>query len=343
MGTKMGWIIATAIVLAVILAFCLIVLFPTSSHPNETLAEGFLELKTVSVPLSGAVGFEAMGHGDAAPDYQRAIEVYLANYADIDAVGDGEHWDDLVEDTAERTWTDPGLKKIQEIHTHVAAAVKRSRMNYTFVHTDKRLDFVFRHPAAEKFWKVAVALRMLANMLEAKGRHAEAARVIRHMLVMGRHMYDEHRAANMGLAGLEIQDFAVRDLGRLFRQWKGSPQGAGRWLEKYELELKPALRIYRKKKEIVWDNVPKDDDFGEPKLNAGDVFNMVEHDEDRAWRVQAIIALGAVKLRWKHHRGNRKEALRLIQKYKANSDEMLAAAAKAADELTEEQFRTSGQ
>lgn len=338
MGTKTGWIIATLIVVGVAIAAMAVIFFPPVSGPSETRSPAMLEMGTVYVPLVRAIGREPTIDGDAGPDYQRAIEIHMNNSPDIEAVGNGDHWDDLV--GADNAWTDPGLKKIKEIHAIVAGAAKKKWMKYTFAFTDKELAFGFHHQAPEKFWKLAVSLRMLADMLAAKGRYAEAAEVIKDILIMGRHMYDEHAVAYMGLTGLEVQEYAAKALQKLYRTWKEAPKEAAGFLQKYETEVGPILNMYRKKKEILWDNIPKNNEAGDPKLAPGDVFNILEHDQDPAWRVQAVIALGALKFRVAG-RGDRKYAFRLIRQCLQSKEPAIAAAAKVADSLTREQFHYS--
>lgn len=337
MGNKTGWILATAIVVAVGIALYLIVFNPSPSPPAETANPGFMELKPIFTPLSKLVTDPTLD-ADAAPDYQRGIELYVANSADITAVGEGDHWEDLVK--ADNAWTDPGLKKLVELYECIKAGTRKKGMKYLSSYSEKELKFGWHFEAPERFWKIAVSLRLLASMYEEKKRFAESAAVIKDMLVLGRHMYDEHGLAQMGLTGLEIQEFAARELQKLYRKWKGAPADAMDPLAKYESEISCILLTYRKKKEILWDNIPKTAENGQPKFSPGDVFNMVMKEEDAAWKAQAIIALGAVRFR-ASARGDRRMADRLITQYLTSKDPLLAAAAKVAKELTVEQFRGS--
>jgi hypothetical protein len=70
----------------------------------------------------------------------------------------------------------------------------------------------------------------------------------------------------------------------------------------------------------------------------GDVFNLAANHADRAIRVEAIVVLGIIR-HGQIGRGDQRTVRKLIDKYLESSDELEAAAAKAAHEMTQEDLR----
>lgn len=337
MGSKLGWIAALGIV--VIVALVAYRLFnPPPSNPVDTTAEGFLELKDTGIPLSTVIGVEPAEPGNAADDYQKASQLRMNHDAEIDTFS--KEFDALVK--REDPWTDPGVKVLKEIHDHVAAGARKKKMEYTFVYTDSRFHFAYHSPGAERLWKVAVAVNQLYLFRDRRKEHAEAEKALKNLLILGHHMLNERRVAHMEQEGLEVQMAAVRGLLSLYGKGKvanvpGHRVGA---LEKYAAALERISANFRKKKQILWDYIPASDHLGRPRIAPGDVFNIAEHDEDRAWRVQAVITLGALKHRLTD-RGDLRKTRELIRRFLQSKDPLLSAAAEAADKLTAEQFRHS--
>ena len=88
---------------------------------------------------------------------------------------------------------------------------------------------------------------------------------------------------------------------------------------------------YSRKHKAIWST----------ELRVGDIFYVAEHDLDRAWRVQAILALGMV--RFGNASGSERElAVETLKKYRQHSEPLYAAAAEAALTMTQEEFRQIG-
>jgi hypothetical protein len=343
-GSKTGWILALALIVVVVGVAYFVVVDPPTSPPRETTVPGFLDLKMVDVPLRDVIGVEPTAPGNAAADYQKAVQVYIPRADDIEHTGDAfegdSHYDRLV--AAENPWTDPGLKACKQIAAHVADGARKKNMEYTFLYSPKRLTFDYHQPHAKYLFKVAVAVHQCFQVHRDRKEYAEADKHIKDMLIYGVHLLNERALPNIGWQGIEIQTTAIQRLQELYKLWAGAPKHRLDAIEKYGDSLRLISANYRQKRRIVWDNIPANDPITfEPRLSAGDVFNMAEYEGDRSWKAQAIIALGAVKFRMTG-RGDLKKARALIKRFLLSDDPVLAAAARAADELTEDQFLHSG-
>jgi len=339
-GSKTGWILAVALIIVVIGVAYFVIVDPPTSLPIDTNVAGFLDLKVVDVPLREVIGVEPTAPGNAAEDYQKAVQVYISSADDIEATGDAPHFDGLV--ASENPWTDPGLKACKQIAAHVADGAKKKNMRYSFLYSPKHLKFGYHHAHAEHLFKVAVGVHQCYQIHRDRKEYAQAEKHLKDLLIYGVHVLSERAFPHVGWQGIEIQTTALQRLQELYKLWAGAPRHRLESIRQYESSLRLVSANYRKKKRIVWDNIPANDPITfEPRLSPGDVFNMAENEKDRAWKAQAIIALGAVKYRVTG-RGDLKKARRLIERFLLSDDPIVAASAKAVDELTEDQFLRSG-
>ena len=340
MGNKTGWILAGGVALGVLAIAFFVIFNPLPSPPRESNAAGFLDLKLVTVPLTDVIQSAPSGPGNAAEDYDKAIDLWEAHREAINATGKVAQYDALVESSD--PWSDPALQACKQIAEHISAGAKKKKMEYTFLYSPKKLAFCFYHRHADQLGGIATPLSHIARIHQDRKEYAAADRCLKDLLILGVHLFNERALPDVGLEGLKIQRAAVQRLQELYSAWENAPARPMDSLQSYERSLKAIVLEYESKKKILWDNIPGFDlRTSRPKLSAGDVYNMAEYEQDRVWRVQAVIALGAVK----HHateRGDIKKTGDLIQHFLASEDPLLAAAAKAANDLTPEQFRQSG-
>jgi len=77
-------------------------------------------------------------------------------------------------------------------------------------------------------------------------------------------------------------------------------------------------------------------------VEAGDVFNIIENDEDRMWRVEGLLLLGPLKFRFEKIERNRVKIDQLIDQYKGHGDPLLKAAAQSADKFDRDDAKEFG-
>ncbi len=100
----------------------------------------------------------------------------------------------------------------------------------------------------------------------------------------------------------------------------------------YRDAVRRVQQAYREKTKIVWNTKP----------SPGDIFYIIENDEDRVWRVQGLLTLGLIRFTALGSRGDKRRIEQLVKKHSAGNDPYLAAAAKAAQNFTKEDFNQIG-
>ncbi len=342
MGSKTGWILALALIIVVVGVMYFVILDPPPSLPRETNAPGFLKLKKFPVSIEEIVGYVPSEPGNAGVDYHKAAELWILHGEAIDSTADVATYDALT--ASADPYSDPAMKACRKIADHVIAGSKKQDMKYTFTFTPKKLKIGYHYEYPEHLFKVAVAVHQLHMVHRDRKEFAEAEKLLQHMFVMGWHIYNEHAVPDMCMTGIEIQMSGIQRLQQLYDRWRDAPhRQRAQACKRYENTLRTVSSIYRRKRKILWDNIPAMDPVThEPLMAPGDVFNIARNDEDRAWRVQAHIALGPLKFRVSS-RGDSKMTRKLIARGKMSDDPFICAAAKAADKFSKDDFRHMGQ
>lgn len=348
MGSKFGWIIAGAVVLAIGGIATYIFVFPSPTDPTgATQKFGFMEVKPIDTPISDVIGYQPRAEGNAADDYQKAIAVYKKNAKAI-----GLAWLHSDELGRGAYALDAGLlKALQTIDDLVAPGTLKASMKYTFVYTPKEFvvglggatrndmeDFSTDptiYAPASQMYRLGTSLELLAYHYYGKKDYAKAEKTLKHVFVVGRHMMDEDSRPVMVQSGIDLQSDAIDLLRAVYRGMGGDHSKQTKAMSAYNSCLKAILDHYEAKTAALWKAVP----------NPGDAFNMAENEKDRAWRVQAILYLGLLNYAIKIDqisRGDARMTTKLIEKYINSSDEFEAAAAKAARDITEAEFKKIG-
>ncbi len=333
-ASKAGWIVAGffALVVLVILGYFLV--FPSSSDRTPATANpDMIKLGSPAVSADVVLGGGATVPGDAAADYRSAVEAFENNLALIGKhIGEGD--DDVDDDDGKSRWniTPEAMVVLKEIASHVRAGAKKANMKYSFVYSPKTFDVTYFYRPADELHKLTSALDTLATSYARQKKYAEAEAVWKAEFALGCHMMNERIRVDMGIRGLNIQDMALGALAWLYAEWGGEHAKRVASVKKYKASLVRLDRLWDDKRKIVWS----------PKPKPGDIFYLIESDEDRAWRVQALLALGVIKFTAMGDRGDKRKLEQLVAKYAAGDDPYLAAAAKAARDFTKEGFNQIG-
>jgi len=331
-GNKLGWIIGIGLVVVVALVITFTVIFPSPSRPTvDTTVRGTLEFKKIDASPVLVLGHEPAGPGNAGDDYAKAVKLYKTSPEEFD-----EALRSRVE-VAMGEWPLTGqvLSAFEQMDRLVAAGAKKKDMEYTFVHTPKTFDVSLSYGPADDLQKLGGALETLALHYYSKKKYAEARKVLEHLFTLGWHMTNERVRVDMVSRGLSVQGTAIETLLSVYKVWDSggndphTAQTAD--LEKYNRARRAMRRTYDRKVKVVWNTKPK----------PGDVFNIIENDKDRAFRVQGLLALGIVKFTART-RGDERRAGDLIKDYSESSDPYEAAAAKAAGAMTRIEFNQLG-
>jgi hypothetical protein len=328
-GAKLGWILSGALVLAlaaVVLMFALGGEEPTP--PTLAIAKaGFFDYQQVNASPVAFIGALPTGAGDAADDYRQAVEAYRAKAeAIIDAAGNRDQ-------IAEGKYKPSAAAQdaMEKIYAHVAAGAAKKEMRYT---TPELIAVRYANEPASQLVRLGEPLLTLAAGHMAASRHEEAEKVLRAMFILGWHMERERVRPGMTLHGMEIEGGAMGPLGDLYSTWqKDRHESQLKAMEEYGRELdRVAADCEHKLTKVLWRLTP----------NPGDVFATVERDKDRAWRVEALLIVGAIRFTHDKSAGDQKVARSLLEQCSSDADPFVKAAAAASRALTQEGFAQVG-
>ncbi|MCK5114819.1 MAG: hypothetical protein KAR11_08675 [Phycisphaerae bacterium] len=325
---KSPWTTVLSIGIPAILAAVVIlylanrVMYPSPEPPTTaTTATGALQLQAANAPLADVIGFVPSGEGNAAEDYNRAADYATEHQTELQ-----QGREDIISNRTPQNYHKKVYAKIAEL---MAPALDKQQMQYTFVFTPKKLKVVFTPDGIKKLDTLADVLECLYTHYYFTGQFDKAVQIASQELVLGWHMVNERSRTGMVMDGILLQTRALLSLQNAYR--KQQQTGKAEACAAYRTQLNDALDVLEKKMSSLW------------KLNdssPGDAYNIIENDEDRACRVDAILALGLQKITAKGHRGNDRVRDNLLNKYAQSDDELLRAAAEAAKTCTKTQIET---
>jgi len=319
MASKLGWIVAGLLVVGLLTVIVVTVIIPSPSRPTSlTLKAGFLDLKEVKTPLSELIGSMPSGAGNAADNYVQAVAIAVQKEEEIGQV-------------AREKKGAEGMAALKRIADLVSAGAAKASMEYTFTHTPKSFEVGYRYQPAVDLQKVSGAMYVLATTQYEAKQFAAAEKVLKDMLVMGWHMIRERARVHMVRSGYGVQMDALEGLQSVYSAWGGAHAAKLNVIADYLSDVREILREYDQKQQICWTTKP----------SPGDIYHIVEKDQDRAWRVQGLMALGMLKFK-AESRGDTRKVDELLNRYSNSSDPFEQAAARAAKALTLEEFRQLG-
>ncbi|KPK86712.1 MAG: hypothetical protein AMJ81_00550 [Phycisphaerae bacterium SM23_33] len=333
MGDKLHWLVAGILGTGVAFIIIVLVFFPSPSRPTSaTLGSDKLAELQPRKEITLVLPAKPSAEGDAGDDYHRAIELYKQNHdaivevcARLPQVVAGQ--DKLTE--ADRKLLDP----IQEA---IAAGAAKKGMTYSFRLTPSKIESPYHAAEAADFQNLANVPIFLSCACQAAGEqmYPKAEKCLFDLFTMGYHMMAERARMETILYGVGLQKNACDLLVRLYATKWDKPDRA-RQVRHYAEGLAQIELVYSGHyNRVIW-RLP-------PALNPGDVFNLVENHADRAVRLEAVLALGVVKLTC-NRRGDRMKVRRLIAKKLGSSDPIDREFAKAADALDAELLRRLAQ
>ena len=325
MSTKFGWIAAGLFALAIGGFILKQTVFPSPTRPSITTRRtGFMDRIEVDASITDILGALPTGGGNAGDDYHQAVTIYLAAKQAIeDAIIDlGKGADTGHEDA---------LAALNGMYGHISSGAKKKEMKYLLVHAPKELRVGRKLPEIETLSEVAACMDLLAFYNLANNRLRQAEAIYKDLMIMGWHMAAARSHYHMVTTGFGIQRMGAQGLQSVYRTMGGSFKQRVEALEEYRSAARETGYAYTEKLDLLWKTKP----------HPGDVFNIAENDKDRAWRVQGVLAMGILRYTT-GRRGDTKYNTRLLEEFAKDKDPLLAAAAKAARELTEPEFNLLG-
>lgn len=331
MGNRLGWIIAGLLTLVIVGVFLAVAVFPQPTPPsNRITSPGALDQVELKADPAVILGWSPSGGENAGAYFAQAVRKCKAGRPAIQ---------DLLAKApslanGKETLTDAQSAMLKEIAEAVHAGAQQASMRYVFEFTPKVVEVGAGMPEAGELQDVLNALLLYSASLIGQKDYLPAERVYQDTLMMGYDLTRERARVWTVKMGLGLQSAACGRLEALYNKYMPERKTRLADLSAYRLALSDLTRSYEDKLAMLHQ-------FRSVKENPGDVFNMAENDKDRAWRVEAIATLGVVKF-IAPGRGDKRYAKKLIDRYLSSSDPLEAAAAKAANDLTIEQYRTLG-
>ncbi len=357
MSSKIGWIVAGVIVLVVggvIIGVICNNMYSTTDPTEDTTAAGALDYQDVAVPITTVVPAEPGGSGNAADDYQKAIEIVKPLYEK--AVEDNsEHPQTILDKTAADigTWYPPqvgkpvnravnpeGLELMEKIAAFVAQGATKKEMKYPF--NLEKMEVTFLLPEAKYFQVVSQALSDYAHyQVMVLKKNEEAQKIIFNRFIMGWHMSHDRVYPYFVVVGLEVQAHACHWLGDsdgLYPNWPGH-EGQAEKAQTYVNAIQDVETFFSNKNKYMFSRFTRENELPNP----GDLFNVVQNDKDPCWRVQGLFSLGILKyssalINSDHLSGDSKRRQSLIDEKLKNGTDEEKAAARAAEKFTKDDY-----
>ncbi|MDP7288150.1 MAG: hypothetical protein QGH94_09175 [Phycisphaerae bacterium] len=325
-----GIIVGVILLLVVVGVVAKVFLFPsTDAATRATTKPGAMKLIELDAPILAIIPAEPTGSENAGVHYAKAIEVYLANEKVIFEAAAAISAGDLKADKD----APQSLKALEEMRGHIASGTQQAGMKFLAENSSGTLQVSKSDGNIKNLGMAIDMLDMLGDYYIKNKRTDDANAVFREMFIAGLHMIQARSHMHMVTYGMDIQESALngisraipRDLDPLEARKLRAP------LREYMDALEEFTDKYEKKAEI----------FTKALFDAGDIWNIAENDEDRSWRVQAILAMGLIK--YTHlSKANQSYNNSLIEKFLKSNDPVEKAAATAAKAYSEIEFNTAG-
>lgn len=331
MSNKIGWIIAGALVLVLIVIVIFRATGSSPTPPTEATKNnpGLMEYHALTVSPSLFLQGRLEAPGNAGEDYVKAIAMYRANAEALNQ--ELGHIDQISSGTY--TPKAANLQIIRDILDILTAAGAKKEMKYTLVLTPKEFIVKRSYKPGDDLARLANLLGLLNSADVMNKNYAAMEKSFQACFTLGWHMMSERARATAMLNGIALQQAGLNDLESLYNVWQTEAhkqQLAG--IATYRTELTPLREFTEGKCNIIWKNPP------EP----GDLYRIIENDQDRVFRVDALLFLGAVRYTHAKFPADIRKTAVLLDQYEKSADLFEAAAATAAKKLTPEDFRQVG-
>jgi hypothetical protein len=307
---------------------------PPDGPTSATTAEGVLDTHKVELPLTTVVSQAPDQAGSAMEMYVQAIDRFdQARDGVYDASGTAEGVDDEIRKRIHKSYgralevsltlDQAALASLEEVHDLVDQGAARAEPELLSALDVGRLMVAnpTKVPVQDKFAELYNAQQILSLYYLTRRQFDKAREVLETTFVLGYHVNRSRARGPLSRLGMQIQYFALNNLYLLAKLEDQSDRGQE--LREYHTALNGVHDHTIKKLQLV----------RTANVEAGDVFNIIENDSDRMWRVEGLLLLGPLKFRYENIERNRIKIDQLIEEYKSHADPLLKAAAQTADKF----------
>ncbi len=326
MGNKLGWVLAGVLLIALVGIFLLVVVFP--GHSKSHLDPDDLLLQVQEHKPEHLTGRSMTVDANAGESYYRAIQLSRKHETMIRAAKKR-----LLSQTTERLTAEE-----RGIFDSIAAAVhegsQRKQMNFVLKLEPTVLQVRNSPPPIAAAMETVLYAQQLNGYDHERGGSeadfAAAEQIYHDTLTMGYHFANERKLVATARKGYGIQIDMCNRLRTLYTTHLTAKRDQIPKVVAYKAGMDEVRDLYTKKRNLLATIKMLTE---EP----GSVFDIAENDEDYAWRIEGIMSLGKLKYAVTE-KGDKRHVRKLIDRYKDSDDPMVSAAAKAADEMTHEQY-----
>jgi hypothetical protein len=343
-GNTLGWCIS-AVLLAALLGGVALLNRPLEVSAATEFGRDANNLAVLAFTPPGPRGVTSMpDSGDASQLYRDAITEYDAHRAEYEAFASNGRADAIDRLAALKVL----LRAAPISHAQIFARQPADIVNYDNEHprleTLKALGAIAARAAllaqkAEPSGSAAGSSMGTSVGADNSGNAAQKARpYLEAEFSLGSKLFDERLNAAELLAGLELMSDATAGL-------RKHADGAG------DTQLSRRLKLFDEDRQQLWQSrvmsmlrVLESADAPTIGQHTGDYFYLARHAADRCWRVEAILAMGRLKYFVGEGGtvGDQRAAGKFVRDLAEdpNEDQVIRQAAKAARDLTIEQYRT---
>ena len=310
-GNLVGWILSAVIAVAGAGGLWALSQPPRVSSPSGAFPALLSKVALPTDPRSVAP-LAMNGDCDAGDKYRAAIDEFLANRRRYDA------WYGNAKAAAEA--------KPRAVELLVEAA-ECGRMNL-FRRAPEQVVTYEPEPAVLEAVERLGQMAVQRGMLLRKTQPEEAKRYLGAAFALGYHLYNERLAWREFTAGVNLMVGAAQYLPELEPD-AGRARAIVLFAESADAYKLEQLKLY---------GIINTTDAATLARHGGDVYALARFSPDPLWRTTAILAVGRMKFNTPN-RGDQLAAPRELKAWAGDTDPAVRAAAKAASDLTIEQYR----
>jgi hypothetical protein len=322
-GNRLGWMISTGIIVLTATLLLMLARMDTISPPTA-FASNPANLAALS-PLGDPTPVLVMDQpGDAAEHYRKAIAVYTANEKVFRKLNETKRYDKAA--LPAMTPAFEALKRATKLNSMALfSADPAAVMHYDSTSGDL--------PKLKAIGDAAIQVALHTR----DERPAESKELNEAVFGLGHKLYNERVTWDECWAGIELMSMSNAALQSQAKragdkEREAAHKAFGEQLKAFAAATEPMQRVLRSPDRNVMGR------------HVGDVFVIADKSAERMWRVEAIRKLGIIryaKMTGKR-KGDQLGALRVARRYATDPDPTIAAAGKAASELTLPEFNMVG-
>ncbi len=298
--------IGIAISCALMLVFAAFIIVGSLEYPDKPSRETAdpKVLKKVSFP-SNLPQVAVLGEaGDADALYKQAIDLYKSRPSDF------------------RPNSAPPLDKAQPMTDLLIQAMQAGAPRRPFLDKYVGQTLGKGHQLGDFLFDVGTSMQQEADRLRDAGEAERAILLVRAIFTLGLNCVNHCDRMWTRYYGLKLME----GVGIHLYNWGGKDEQLAAQFDPWVDPINMVKKNWDHKWKIITNQKPK---------VLGDVFNIIDNDEDMSWRAEALLQL----CRFKHnpgHGGNLRKIENLAEQYSNSNEKQLSAAAKAVKRFTED-------